>query len=67
MALTGSFKAVKRKRLMVCATARNKTFFFNCKNKIDRIPLGWWVGYDVKTDQPLTAVALTGGLNALMT
>jgi hypothetical protein len=40
----GYFKAVKRKRLVVSATARNKTFFFNCKDKIDRIPLkggGW--------------------------
>jgi len=28
---------------------------------------GWREGYDVKTDQPLSAVALPGGLNALIT
>jgi hypothetical protein len=53
----GYSKAVKRKRLMVCATARDKTFFFNCKNKIDRIPIkgGGWDTI-IRIDQPLSAV-----------
>jgi len=47
----GYFKAVKRKRLMVSATARNKTFFFNCKNKIDRIPYVQGGGWDTMLKQ----------------